>query len=146
MSTRPPSPRRVWALATVALVLAFVAGALSGAAWDRMHGRDRRPVPRGPGHYSEVLRRRYDLSGDQAKRIEAIVARRRPRVDSLMATVQPQLRAAFDSTNSEIRGVLTPGQRQRFDDDQARRRKQLQRPGAPIPGGPGEPGAPPPRP
>ena len=127
--SRPLSPGRVRLLASAALILAFVAGALAGTAWERMHApRDHRPGgPRGPHRFAEMMARRYDLSPDQAKRVEVILARRRPRVDSLMASVQPQLRAAYDSTNAEVRQVLTPKQRVKFDEDLARRRRDFER-------------------
>jgi Spy/CpxP family protein refolding chaperone len=123
------SPRRVWLLATVALLLTFVAGSLAGAAWERSHRppAGRHQGARGQRHFGEMLKQRYDLSDEQATRVEAIVQRRRPRVDSLMATVQPALRSAFDSTNAEIRLVLTPEQRVKFDHDQERRRRDVGR-------------------
>jgi Spy/CpxP family protein refolding chaperone len=128
------SPRRVWLLATVALLLTFVAGSLAGAAWERWHhGPGRR---HGERHLGERMKARYGLSDEQARRVEAIVQKRRPRVDSLMATVQPRLRAMFDSTNAEIRVVLTPEQRAKFDRDQEHRRREHR----PPPGAPGPPG------
>jgi Spy/CpxP family protein refolding chaperone len=122
------TPRRVWLLGTLVLVLTFLAGGLAGAAWDRFHrhgDESRGGRGGGPRHFVEMLKHRYHLTDQQAQRIDVIVARRRPRVDSLMATVQPQLRAAFDSTNAEIRVVLTPRQRAKFDQDQERRRRSL---------------------
>lgn len=131
MST-PVSPRRVWVLATAALLLAFVAGSLAGAAWERWHGHERRHERgRGDRHFGEMLKERYGLSDEQARRVEAIVQRRRPRVDSLMATVQPRIRSMFDSTNAEIRVLLTPEQRVKFDRDQARRRREHRPPPPP---------------
>ena len=135
----PISPRRVWLLAAVVLVLTFVAGSLAGAAWERYHsaGARRHEGGRGQRHIGERMKERYGVSDEQARRIEAIVQRRRPRVDSLMATVQPRLRAAFDSTNAEIRVLLTPEQRVKFDRDQARRRRNLEsRHRPPAPPGP----------
>ena len=128
MST-PVSPRRVWVLATVALLLAFVAGGLAGAAWERWDHRQERRHERGRGErdFGERLKQRYGLSDEQARRVDSIVQRRRPRVDSLMATVQPRIRAAFDSTSAEIRVLLTPEQRVKFDQDQARRRREHRR-------------------
>jgi Spy/CpxP family protein refolding chaperone len=127
------SPRRVWVLATAALLLTFVAGSLAGAAWERHRAEVRRHEGRGQRHIAETMKKRYGLSDDQVRRVEAIVQRRRPRVDSLMATVQPRIRAAFDSTNAEIRVLLTPGQRQQFDRDQARRRREHRPPPPPRP-------------
>jgi len=128
----PVSPRRVWVLATVALLLTFVAGSLAGAAWERWHHAQVRQHER--GHIGETMKRRYGLSDAQAARIEAIVRRRQPRVDSLMATVQPRIRSAFDSTRAEIRVLLTPEQRVKFDRDQERRRREHRRPPPPPPG------------
>jgi hypothetical protein len=137
VTTRALSPRRVWLLATAALLLAFVAGGLSGAAWERyQHAHRHATVPR-EQRFREMLQRRYGLSDQQAVRIDAIVRRRRPRVDSLMATVEPQMRAAFDSTNAEIRALLNPAQRVKFDRDQeAHRRRSMGRFPGPRPPGP----------
>ncbi|HEX6748569.1 MAG TPA: hypothetical protein VF092_14825 [Longimicrobium sp.] len=126
MSARPLSARRVWLLATLALVLTFVAGALAGAAWERVRG-DQPRRHRGPRAVAESMQRRYGLTDDQRRRIDAIMQRRRPRVDSLLASVRPQLRAAMDSTNGEIRVVLTPAQRKKFDANLERRRRGLDR-------------------
>ena len=133
----PISPRRVWLLSTVVLLLTFVAGSLAGAAWERHHRAEarRHEGGRGDRHLGEMLKQRYGLSDEQATRIDGIVQRRRPRVDSLMATVQPRIRAAFDSTNAEIRVLLTPEQRVKFDRDQERRRRDHGR-GHRPPGGP----------
>ena len=133
----PISPRRVWLLSTGVLLLTFVAGSLAGAACERHHRAEARRHEGGRGgrHFGAMLKERYGLSNEQAARIDAIVQRRRPRVDSLMATVQPRVRAMFDSTNAEIRVLLTPEQRVKFDRDQERRRRDHGRghrpPGAP---------------
>jgi len=114
-------------MAALVLALTFVAGALAGAAWERVHGESARPrsSPRGDRPLSAVMQERYGLTGEQTKRVDAILQRRRPRVDSLMSTVRPQLLAAFDSTNREIRQLLTPQQRVKFDQDRERRRRSL---------------------
>jgi hypothetical protein len=119
----------VWLLASLALILAFVAGAFAGAAWERMRTPDRRrvPTPRTVHEITASMQGRYGLSDAQARQVETILARRRPRVDSLMATIRPQLRAAFDSTSAEIRTVLTPAQREKFDREQAIRRHNFDR-------------------
>jgi hypothetical protein len=128
--TTPMTARRVWLLASLALVLAFVAGGLAGAAWERGHGAGehrRHDTRRGSQGVAEAMKHRYGLSDPQTRSIDAILRKRRPRIDSLMAIVGPQLRAAFDSTNAEIRQVLTPGQRAKFDRDQERRRRGMSR-------------------
>jgi Spy/CpxP family protein refolding chaperone len=123
-------------LATAALLLAFVAGGLSGAAWERHQAAQRaaNAPPRDEETFGERMKRRYGVNDAQATRLEAIVAKRRPRMDSVMATVQPEVRAAFDSTSAELREVLTPEQRVKFDREQARRRRSGRFPFAPQPG------------
>jgi Spy/CpxP family protein refolding chaperone len=123
------SPRRVWALASMALILAFVAGALAGAAWERLRAPEHRrtPAPRTVHEISISMQGRYGLTAQQTRQVETILARRRPRVDSIMASVRPQLRAAFDSTSVEIRAVLTPQQRVKFDREAAIRRHNFDR-------------------
>lgn len=143
MNARPVSARGVWLLATAALLLAFVAGGLSGAAWERYKRAHRYDgVPR-EQRFQVMLKRRYGLSDRQVVGIDSIVRRRRPRVDSLMATVEPRIRAAFDSTNAEIRPLLTPGQRAKFDRDQEARRRRLGRFPGPQPSPPSPPSPPP---
>jgi len=116
-------------MASLALILAFVAGALAGAAWERLHAPEHRrtPAPRTVHEISVSMQGRYGLSGEQTRQVEAILARRRPRIDSIMASVRPQLRAAFDSTSAEIRTVLTPQQRVKFDREAAIRRHNFDR-------------------
>ncbi|HSU17183.1 hypothetical protein [Longimicrobium sp.] len=123
----PLSPRRVWVMASLALVLTFVAGALAGAAWERVRARERHDAEREARTQGEVLQHRYGLSDEQTRRVDAILQRRRPRVDSLMSAVRPQLRAASDSTSREIREVMTPSQRRQYDEDRERRRRNLDR-------------------
>jgi Spy/CpxP family protein refolding chaperone len=131
--SRPLTPRRVWLLAAVVVLLTFVAGTLAGAAWERWHHAQVRRDSTREQRLGDMLKHRYDLSGAQQAQVEAIMRRRRPRVDSLVALVQPRIRSAFDSTNAEIRMVLTPGQRVKFDRDLERRRLEAARRATPAP-------------
>lgn len=131
--SRPLTPRRVWLLAAVVVLLTFVAGTLAGAAWERWHHAQVRRESTREQRLGEMLKHRYDLSDAQQAQVEAIMRRRRPRVDSLMALVQPRIRSAFDSTNAEIRVVLTPGQRVKFDRDLERRRRDAAQRTPPAP-------------
>jgi hypothetical protein len=130
-------------MAALVLALTFVAGALAGAAWERVRGAHARPrsSSRGDRPLSAVMQERYGLSDAQTKRVDAILQRRRPRVDSLMSTVRPRLLAAFDSTNQEIRQLLSPAQRVKFDQDRERRRRSLAGTSRPPPA-PAPPAAP----
>ncbi|MBI3567836.1 MAG: hypothetical protein HY084_06490 [Gemmatimonadetes bacterium] len=127
------------AQAMLLLVLAFLAGAVAGGAaervairrqWDRirpwsgrgmmgrgMFGGSRGGGPGGAGFYEQL-----GLSDAQHKEIDAIVEKRRARVDSVMTVSGGIMRAAMDSTRREIDAVLTPAQRAQADSLRAQRR------------------------
>ncbi len=107
------------------LLMAFVVGALAGAAGDRLllsRGEIDRsfppPRPR-PGLLPGPLES-LDLTPQQREQITTILERRRPQTDSILAVTLPQLRTITDSIREEIRGVLTPEQQERLDRDSPR--------------------------
>ncbi len=104
------------------LLLAFVVGALAGAAGDRMLTRARPPdgpPPEsragGEGQRLPKVLEDMDLTGAQRAAIDSILASGRPRNEAIMATVLPRLRAVGDSLHAGIRAVLTPRQAAEFD-------------------------------
>jgi Spy/CpxP family protein refolding chaperone len=101
------------------LIAAFVAGALAGAAGDRLlhAGEPRFHEARGRhGHdRMAVFIDELDLSSQQRARVEAALERRRPQAEAIWESVKPRLRAQIDSTNAEIRALLTPEQQEAFD-------------------------------
>lgn len=134
------------AQAILLLVLAFLAGAVAGGAaervairrqWDRLRPAGARGAmgagyfrgsrsgpggsatggPGGAGFYEQL-----GLSDAQHQQIDAIVAKRRARIDSVMQQSGGVMRAAMDSTRTEIDAVLSPTQRARADSLRARRR------------------------
>ncbi len=131
------------------LLLAFVAGVLGGMAAERIRATHfaSQPPPSmalGPGRDAlPAGLNRLDLSADQQERIRTILAARQPITDSLVRTTMPRLMAIHDSVRAEIRAVLTPEQRQRFDEFERRgfRRGGAGRggPGGPREGGPPRP-------
>jgi Spy/CpxP family protein refolding chaperone len=129
------------------LLLAFVVGVVGGMAAERIratHFAGAPPLPMGLGAGRDALPpglNRLDLTADQQERIRAILAARQPITDSLVRTTMPRLAAIHDSVRAEIRAVLTPEQRQRFDQFE---RRGMRRGGAAGRGGPREGG--PPRP
>lgn len=140
------------AQAMLLLVLAFLAGAVAGGAaervairrqWDRLRPAGARMM--GPGYFrggrsgpgGAGFFERLGLSGAQRTQIDAIVGKRRARIDSVMRQSGGVMRAAMDSTRTEIDAVLTPAQRVRADSLRAQRR-------AARTGRGGMPGAPPP--
>lgn len=106
------------------LALAFVAGALGGMALERVRASRLGPEPREwtprRGDLPPGLGR-LDLTAEQRTRIETIFRTSWPRTDSVLRASLPRLEAIHDSVRAEIRTVLTPEQRQRFDEMESRR-------------------------
>ena len=129
--------------AVALLLVVFIAGGFVGVAVDRARGR--RPPPRadgpprggGPGGPRQGQRlppyiEELDLSSEQHDQIRTILQAQRPKVDSALATVLPQLQHISDSTFASIRAVLTREQQKAFD--AARPQRDLA-PGIPRGGG-----------
>jgi Spy/CpxP family protein refolding chaperone len=101
------------------LVVTFAAGLLAGAASSRaLTARETEPVAakaecsrRGPHSIFEEL----ELSPEQRQRIDAIMARRRARMDTVWKEHGAPIRAAHDSARAEVRQVLTPAQQAEYD-------------------------------
>jgi hypothetical protein len=127
---------RVRAQAMVLLVFAFLAGAFVGGTVERLIGRPWRGASRtagrgglgadrggGPGADRTTrppgrLLSSYEalgLSGDQRAKIEAILAKRSPRVDSVMKSACVVIGPAMDSTRKDIDAVLTADQKAKRD-------------------------------
>ena len=148
---------RTWRLRTLAiaiLLITFAAGALTGAAFERVRGPEAGEMgPRGPrgGPRPDMfapespLGRRLQLAPTQADSIQKIIERDRARADTLFRQIRPRLRARFDSTMAAVEAVLTPERRAEFARFREERRAQRRR----GPRGDREPGpapfAPPPQ-
>lgn len=97
-----PSPRRGRAAAL--LLAVFLLGAGAGAASLSLGERAFRGREGHRGHALERLTRELDLDAAQRKEIEAVLSRQRER-----------MRPLFEESRREIRAVLRPDQRARFD-------------------------------
>lgn len=81
-------------------------------------------------HFGEEL----GMDSLQRVRVDSIFARRRVQIDSFWNGPGKSLRAIMDSTREEVRTVLTPEQRARFDRRRMERRPQHPgEPGPPLP-------------
>ena len=144
------SRRRGWIGAVSALVLTFVAGLALGWSLGHRELGDRGGPPgrqAGRDRGREAFERRVGITPAQRVVIDSISGARRTQIDAFWRGPGQALRAILDSTQSDVRAVLTPEQRVRFDahrrEEDARRAARRGRGGAfPGPGGGGFPGQP----
>jgi hypothetical protein len=106
------SRSKAWAVALLATV--FLAG---GAAGWVVGSRSARPFPRmgrGPDGMAEYLARRLDLSANQRDSVQAGLARHHAEMQAIWRTVRPRLDSLRAVVNEEIRVQLTPVQQERY--------------------------------
>jgi Spy/CpxP family protein refolding chaperone len=133
-------PRRLRLLSAAVLAATFALGAIAGGGiyrWiiaDRLLPAD--DLPRGPWPLHQL-----DLSDEQRARVRDIFERHRPELDALLRDSFPQVRAIHERIDSEIRELLTPEQRDRFD--RIKKSRPFPPPGLPPPPGSGPRGLPP---
>lgn len=103
------------------LLGAFVAGAAVGVAADRTVEHSR-PMPRGPRSPLDRMSRDLSLTPTQRAAFDTILENRQKQMRQLFAPIQPQMdslmalgKVVRDSTHEQLRRVLTPEQRVRFD-------------------------------
>jgi Spy/CpxP family protein refolding chaperone len=73
------------------------------------------PAGRGRGILIERLARELELSPEQKTRVRAILDARRPRVEAFQRDIAARAEQEQRDLQTEVRGVLTPEQQQRFD-------------------------------
>jgi uncharacterized membrane protein len=138
------SPRRIHVMSALVILGAFLAGALAGAGVVRASARLQPEAGPPVGGPLPPWMAPLAISDAQRAAAEAIVQRHRPALDSIMRDAFPKLHAERERMESEIRGLLTPEQQQRFDE--LKRTRGPPRgpppPGRHPPGG--HPGGPPP--
>jgi Spy/CpxP family protein refolding chaperone len=113
------------ALGGLVLLVTFGAGALSAAAVSQVLHAEQRGDEASRRACEERKARLLDevgLTPDQQAAVEAILERRRAQTDRFWSEAGPELRAIMDSTRSEIRTVLTPEQRERYERLRAERK------------------------
>ena len=112
------------------IVMVFAAGMITQAWTSRVRMQHFRAMVRARApfgaardhHFGEEL----GLDSLQRSRVDSIFAKRRVEIDSFWKGPGNTLRAIMDSTRNEVRAVLTPEQRARFD-----KRRMDRRPGHP---------------
>ncbi|HEY0779521.1 MAG TPA: hypothetical protein VGD56_16255 [Gemmatirosa sp.] len=138
---RAPAPNTRW-LAALALLLVFLAGA--GTGWGvgmRFGSRPGRRPPRDGMLLDGGPIAQYGLSPAQRTRIDSVLVSRRGEIEGFWRGPGLVLRAILDSTRADVRAVLTPAQRHRFDSAHAEHERRMRGRFGPGPGGPGGPNA-----
>lgn len=120
---------RVRLLGFSLLGITFLAGALAGAAIDRVIGEEAPPAEArqdrrdGGSRDRSYLIDRVEMSDAQRASIDSILELRAQRMRAVWREVEPQLDAISDSARAEILAVLTPEQRAQYDELREKRRR-----------------------
>ncbi len=103
------------------LIGAFIAGVAIGVAADRVVEHDR-PGRHGPRSPVDRMARDLDLNAAQRAAVDSILEARRKQMRQLFDPIRPQMDSLMkigkvmgDSTHEQLRRVLTPEQRVKFD-------------------------------
>lgn len=111
----------VWFVAASIIVMSLLTGVIVGVAVDRRVLLHRGPFfVRTMGERHSVmmpahLERELGLSPAQTTAVDSIMRHRMSQRDSLMAHTWPVMRQLLDSTRYDIEKILTPAQRERFE-------------------------------
>ena len=103
-------------IASVLVLAAFLAGILVGILGTHLVMRGGRHIPPRAAHFlAERLDRRLDLTDEQEKKIEEVIARRHARMNAIWESARPRIHDEIEATNNEIASILTPEQRVKFE-------------------------------
>lgn len=102
-------------VATLVLMVTFVAGAGVGIVADRILHRGRGIPEFATNALVRRLDHHLDLTAAQRTKVAAIIARHHAQINSFLAAVHPRVRAEVEQANREIEAVLTPEQRVKFE-------------------------------
>ena len=144
MSPSEPSPKTIRRMTALLLLATFAAGTVTGGAlvhWFviRPSPSSHFPHPSGPVPWDSL-----DLSASQRDKVDEILERYRPKLDAILGETFPKVQTVIAQVDSEIREILTPEQRGKFDQAKLQRHNL---PPQPHGGPPGNwPGAIPPGP
>jgi Spy/CpxP family protein refolding chaperone len=111
-----PTNRKALALIVLVLVLGIALGAVGHSVFDRRvlgaRTQTRPDPPRGVNRLTTEL----NLSPDQQKQLSAILTDMQHRMDGVRQQMDPQFNQIRDQGHDQIRQILTPDQRPKFED------------------------------
>lgn len=114
MPLNDPSPRTIRLVTAMLLVATFAAGTVTGGVL--VHFGTHRDVPSHPmPAVGPMPWETLELNESQRKLAHEIMERHRPKLDSIFDETAPKVRAITDAIDAEIRTILNPEQRTRFD-------------------------------
>jgi Spy/CpxP family protein refolding chaperone len=136
--------------AVLALFLVGIGVGILGTHLYLLHARGPAdgPAP-GAARFHARMERALDLTEEQKRQVRAILRDSRREADALHREMLPRVRAHMEATADRIREVLTPEQRERFDEfrrRQGRRAEHFFLGSGRRPHGPSRPRRPPPEP
>lgn len=125
--------RRARVAGSILLLVVFVAGALAGAASERVMRADEAPAMRRGGAsemrggsrrllQDERFANELQLTAEQRTQVKAIMERRDREAKRVWAEAEPRLKAVGDATREEIRKVLTAEQVEKLEAEIEKRR------------------------
>ena len=110
-----------WHQVAVSLLIGFALGIFLGHSLLRSCAGS--PWRHG-GNMKEFMIKRFSselhLTPEQKTKVAAIFDARHPQMMALHAEIRPKFEALRSSTQTEIRGILTPDQQKKFDELNAR--------------------------
>jgi Spy/CpxP family protein refolding chaperone len=111
-----PTNRKALALIVLVLVLGIALGAVGHSVFDRRvlgaRTLTRPDPPRGVNRLTTEL----NLTPDQQKQLSAILTDMQHRMDGVRQQMDPQFNQIRDQGHDQIRQILTPDQRPKFED------------------------------
>jgi Spy/CpxP family protein refolding chaperone len=111
-----PTNRKALALIVLVLVLGVALGAVGHSVFDRRvlgaRTQTRPDPPRGVNRLTTEL----NLTPDQQKQLSAILTDMQHRMDGVRQQMDPQFNQIRDQGHDQIRQILTPDQRPKFED------------------------------
>ena len=127
-------------LAAVLLVVTLLVGVAGGVVLERWVLRERRPpmVARGPGmgamprrdpadlrlQFTRQLAQELDLDSGQRRTADSLIRLQQQEARAAMRALRPRLDSINAHTEQKIGALLTPEQRQRWEELRARRIRQ----------------------
>jgi hypothetical protein len=122
MPSNERSPRTVRLLTVAVIAGTFAAGFATGAGLYRWATVDYlRPLPPPPPLLAPWVMEQLDLSAPQKQKAHQILGRHRPKLEAIFRDTFPKVRAEKEQAEREIRAILSPEQRKKLDELQARR-------------------------